>query len=431
MFAQGSNARDIAESLEYAMRSGALQPGDPLPAVRRLASDLGVNPNTVAAAYARLRNAGRLTTAGRHGTRVADEPPRPAPVFAVPPGLRDLASGHVDAALLPTASQLPSAPHNDTMWNAELQSLGCGWLQAQGLPQDAMGVFSGTLDAVERALRQHARPGDRVAIEDPCWPPLLALLHSLRLVPVGLPVDAQGVCVPPPGLLAGCVALVITPRAHNPTGAALGTTRWRTLRRQLQASPHTLLILDDHWGLLSQAPLAVAGALPPLWLHVLSVSKALGPDCRVALVAGTPHLVQGMCAHQTLGPRWVSRWLQAWVARLWSQTRKGREPGSLRHMAARYGARRTVLVRALRDEGVEIACGERGEGLHLWLPVPHEAAVAQFMAARGWAVQVGAPLRLQAGPAIRVSIGTVGPRDMARLARDLAAALRHTARAVF
>ncbi len=175
------------------MRSGALQPGDPLPAVRRLASDLGVNPNTVAAAYARLRNAGRLTTAGRHGTRVADEPPRPAPVFAVPPGLRDLASGHVDAALLPTASQLPSVPHNDTMWNAELQSLACGWLQAQGLPQDAMGVFSGTLDAVERALRQHARPGDRVAIEDPCWPPLLALLHSLRLVPVGLPVDAQGV----------------------------------------------------------------------------------------------------------------------------------------------------------------------------------------------------------------------------------------------
>jgi DNA-binding transcriptional MocR family regulator len=100
-------------------------------------------------------------------------------------------------------------------------------------------------------------------------------------------------------------------------------------------------------------------------------------------------------------------------------------------MAARYAARRTALVRALRDEGVEIACGERGEGLHLWLPVPHEAAVAQFMAARSWAVQAGAPLRLQAGPAIRVSIGTVGPRDMARLARDLAAALRHTARAVF
>ena len=73
LFAQGSNARDIAEGLEYAMRSGALQPGDPLPAVRRLASDLGVNPNTVAAAYARLRNAGRLTTAGRHGTHGAQK----------------------------------------------------------------------------------------------------------------------------------------------------------------------------------------------------------------------------------------------------------------------------------------------------------------------------------------------------------------------
>lgn len=417
------------------MRSGTLQPGDSLPTVRRLASDLGVNPNTVAAAYARLRNAGRLATAGRHGTRVAGEPPRPAPVFAVPPGLRDLASGHVDAALLPQWEgvwQPPVAPQDDAaVWDADLQALASGWLQAQGLPQDAMGVFSGALDAIERALRQHARPGDRVAIEDPCWPPLLALLHSLRLVPVALPVDAQGVCVPQPGLLAGCAALVLTPRAHNPTGAALGATRWKALRRQLRASPHTLLILDDHWGLLSQAPLAVAGALPPLWLHVLSVGKALGPDCRVALVAGTPHLVHGMCAHQALGPRWVSRWLQAWVARLWSQARKGRGPGSLRYTVARYAARRAALVRALRSEGVESACSESGEGLHLWLPVPHEAAMAQFMAAQGWAVQVGAPLRLQAGPAIRISIATLGPHDMPRLARDLAAALRHTARAVF
>lgn len=419
------------------MRSGALQPGDPLPAVRRLALDLGVNPNTVAAAYARLRNAGRLTTAGRNGTRVADEPPRPAPVYAVPPELRDLASGHVDAALLPRCEGLPwpqALPEGDAAgWDPGLHALACEWLQGQGLPCEAVGVFSGALDAIERALRQHARPGERVAIEDPCWPPLLALLHSLRLVPVAVPVDAQGLCVPEAGVLAGCTAVVLTPRAHNPTGVALSAARWKALRRQLQASPHTLLILDDHWGLLSNAPLAVARALPPLWVEILSLSKALGPDCRVAVVAGSPHLVHGMCAHQALGPRWVSRWLQAMAAHLWGQARKGRGARSLRHMAARYAARRAALVRALRAEGVECAAGgaERGEGLHLWLPVAHESAVAQFMAARGWAVQVGAPLRLQTGPAIRVSLGAVGPRELPRIARDLAAALRQTARAVF
>ncbi len=54
----GSSAAEIADSIESHLRSGALSCGDALPAVRALASQLGVNPNTVAAAYARLRDAG-------------------------------------------------------------------------------------------------------------------------------------------------------------------------------------------------------------------------------------------------------------------------------------------------------------------------------------------------------------------------------------
>ena len=57
LFVEGSNARDIATSLEHAMRSGALPSGSALPPVRQLAVELGVNPNTVAAAYVRLRAA--------------------------------------------------------------------------------------------------------------------------------------------------------------------------------------------------------------------------------------------------------------------------------------------------------------------------------------------------------------------------------------
>ncbi|HRM92587.1 MAG TPA: GntR family transcriptional regulator, partial [Alicycliphilus sp.] len=37
LFVEGSNARDIATSLEHAMRSGALPPGSALPPVRQLA----------------------------------------------------------------------------------------------------------------------------------------------------------------------------------------------------------------------------------------------------------------------------------------------------------------------------------------------------------------------------------------------------------
>ena len=184
-----------------------------------------------------------------------------------------------------------------------------------------------------------------------------------------------------------------------------------------------LLILDDHWGPLSTAPLAMAGALPPPWLHVLPLSKSLGPDCRLAVVTGTPQLVQGMCAHQALGPGAVSRWLQALVAQLWRQAARGRARGSWRHMAASYGGRRAALGEALRGQGIACDC-ERGEGLHVWLPVTDEAAVVQHMAARGWAVQAGAPLRLASGPAIRINLAALGLREIRRLARDLAAALR-------
>ena len=41
LFVEGSNAKDIAISLEYAMRSGSLVPGATLPPVRQLALELG------------------------------------------------------------------------------------------------------------------------------------------------------------------------------------------------------------------------------------------------------------------------------------------------------------------------------------------------------------------------------------------------------
>ena len=438
---QGSSAQDIAGSIESSLRSGALQVGDALPAVRHLATQLGVNPNTVAAAYARLRDAGRLITSGRRGTRVAGETVPIPTAYYVPEGLRDLASGHVDNSLLPRLrasgwSRVQADPvskaANQGEDDADLLALSREWLAAQGLPGDdaSIGVFSGALDAIERALRQHARPGDRVAIEDPCWPPLLALLRSMRLRPVPLAMDEQGVQVPEAGVLAGCAAVVLTPRAHNPTGLPLRADRWRALRRQLRACPNTLVIFNDYWGLLSSTPLVINKALPPHWLYVMSLSKCLGPDMRVCITAGTEELVAGMRAHHALGPRWVSRWLQRLAAQLWKQAAKGKGRGSFIHSQNTYAARRSALVTALQKKGLPID-DTAHEGLHLWLPVPDELIIVQAMASRGWAVQAGSALRLNCEPAIRVSLGDVQTRDIKRLAGDLVQALNLPVRAVF
>jgi len=64
--------------------SGALQPGDRLPTVRRLAEDLGVATNTVARAYRELEQSGDIETRGRSGSFVTgDQVTRKAKAAAV------------------------------------------------------------------------------------------------------------------------------------------------------------------------------------------------------------------------------------------------------------------------------------------------------------------------------------------------------------
>lgn len=61
----------IRSQVVAAIARGDLRPGDRLPAVRALASDLGVNLHTVNKAYALLRDEGHLTMCGRSGAHVA------------------------------------------------------------------------------------------------------------------------------------------------------------------------------------------------------------------------------------------------------------------------------------------------------------------------------------------------------------------------
>jgi DNA-binding transcriptional regulator YhcF (GntR family) len=62
---KGRRASEIAADVEQAVGLGLLQPGAALPPLRELAEELGVNPNTVAAAYRLLRDRGVIETAGR------------------------------------------------------------------------------------------------------------------------------------------------------------------------------------------------------------------------------------------------------------------------------------------------------------------------------------------------------------------------------
>ncbi|WP_345572511.1 GntR family transcriptional regulator [Nonomuraea rosea] len=55
----------LVHQVKHALRLGALMPGDRLPTIKEVVSDLAINPNTVAKAYRELEHEGLV--AGRPG----------------------------------------------------------------------------------------------------------------------------------------------------------------------------------------------------------------------------------------------------------------------------------------------------------------------------------------------------------------------------
>jgi|SRR5215469_5571100 len=66
----------IETQVKNAIAAGALKRDQALPSVRKLASDLGINPNTVARAYQELERDGVIATVPGGGTYVAENVPR-------------------------------------------------------------------------------------------------------------------------------------------------------------------------------------------------------------------------------------------------------------------------------------------------------------------------------------------------------------------
>ncbi|MFF5023184.1 aminotransferase class I/II-fold pyridoxal phosphate-dependent enzyme [Streptomyces collinus] len=430
---QGQGAAEIAASVERAVGAGELEPGQPLPPMRELATLLGVNPNTVAAAYRTLRERGVIETAGRRGSRIR---PKPATTgreqirVDVPEGVRNVADGNPDPALLPgladafaaAAAQGDREPvlYGHAPVEPELTRMARTALDADGVPDGTVSVASGSLDAVERVLAAHLRPGDPVAVEDPGWGSLLDLVSALgfRTVPVG--VDDEG---PRPddvraALRSGARALVVTDRAQNPTGAALTAPRARALRSVLAEHPETLLIEDDHGHGIVDLPLHPLAGVTRHWAFVRSVAKAWGPDLRLAVFTGDAVTLDRVRGRQRLGPGWVSRILQRAVVRLWAD-------GAVdtRAVAASYGARRDALIGALAERGV-VAHGR--SGMNVWVPVPDETGAVARLLHGGWAVTPGARFRIGSPPGIRVTISALAVQDAAPLAEAVAAAIRPT-----
>ncbi len=422
----GGTAKAIAESVERGVAEGALAPGAALPPVRRLADQLGVSPGTVATAYKELRRRGIVVTRGRGGTVVAAAPAvgsrRPP---KVPAGLRDLAGGHPDPALLPAlvppGRLSPGArSHRSAPRLARLEDEVRAWLGTDGVPTEQVTFAHGALDLVGRLLSVELRPGDSVAMEDPGYHHLLDLVAALGLRAVPVAVDDEGVRPDAlrEALHGGVRAVVCSPRAQNPYGGCFSVERRDALVDVLADGPEVLVVENDHASAVADAPLRTLTASGlTRWVHVRTVSKFLGTDLRWAAAACDPTTLARHDGRLLLTSGWVSHLLQETVHGLLTDV--GTQ-GLVARARETYGVRRAALLRELAGRGI---AAHGASGLNVWVPVRDESAVVNGLRSYGWWVAAGARFRLAAGPGVRISVAELEPADAARLASDFAAVL--------
>ena len=147
------------------------------------------------------------------------------------------------------------------------------------------------------------------------------------------------------------------------------------------------------------------------------MSKSLGPDLRLAVVAGDDVTVARVEGRRQVGAGWVSHLLQQLVVALWS------DPAVLaggEAAAAVYRLRREALIDALAGHGIR---AQGRSGLNVWVPVPEEQPMVAGLAAAGWAVTAGERFRSRSPAAIRITVATLAPAEAPAVAAEVARAL--------
>lgn len=424
-------ASEIAEAVRDLVDTGKLAPGASLPPVRAFAEQLSVNRNTVVSAYGLLVQAGVAVTRGRAGTKIVDLQPLPQEGFSHSPGMIDIASGNPDPDLLPDASKALAQLSADVpvlygqpVIDPDLAAWARGVFDAD-IGEANLTVTAGSADAVQRLLADSLTIGDAVGFEQPCFLTTLQTAQAAGYRPIPMPVDDEGLTVKglQSALSAGIRALVVTPRAHNPTGAVISAQRAEALAVLLAQYPHVLIVEDDHfWQVSGHEYRSIIPAGHPRWALVRSVSKSLGPDLRVGIVGSDQLTASRLAAHIRSGAMWVSHLLQRLTYLLTSHPET---PRQLAHASAEYARANAYLVNALAAHDIE---GSAADGVNVWinLNTPAEPVVTS-LSDSGWLVRDGAEFSLDATDAavnhVRVTIHQLTDSQLDRFVADLVAIL--------
>lgn len=410
----GSSAAEIYESIRLQVSCGALQSGALLPPVRDLAEQLDVNRNTVAAAYRKLVVSGIAVAQGRLGTTIrGHQGPGEQEGASPETPLIDLASGNPDPAWLPDTNKMLAGLafrprlYGDPPVNAALENHARRWLEQDCPAEFDLNLTNGAVDAIERLLYAHLVAGDKIAVESPCFLSSINIVRIAGIQAIGVPVDEEGMSAEQleAALAKGVKAVILTPRAHNPTGCGLSDKRAKSLRRVLAKYPQVFVIVDDHFALLAESPYNDAiPATTAHWALVRSVSKVLGPDLRLAFVASDRQTSERLRMRLASGTNWVSHLLQDIVHEcLTSDT----AAAVFSRARSDYMRKRAILRDALIKHGLQVS--GTADGLNLWVPLRGDShTVTLALARKGWLVRSGEVFTVgETARGVRITISSI------------------------
>ena len=426
----------IARAVADDVRRGRLRAGEALPGTRALAVSLGVNRNTVVAAYRELVAEGWAVARAGGGTYVGEAMPEPrtrafaaralrpeavarlcrfAMTAGPPPPLLEapargtlvMAGGVPDVRLLPAdlvaramrraltarGAHLAMA-YGDARGDPRLRAAIAELVrQMRGVPAtaDEVLVVRGSQMGLALAARAVVPRGGAIAVEAIGYRPAWAAFESAgaRLVPI--PVDARGLDV---DALATAIrrerihAVYVTPHHQYPTTVTLAPGR-RVSLLDLAQRERFAILEDDydhelHYEGRPVLPLASADVHGSV-VYVSTLSKVLAPGLRLGYVVAPSPLIERLARERFVLDRQGDHVAERAAAELLEDGTVARH---VRRMRRVYAARRDLLVDLLgRSFGDRVEVKPPPGGLALWVRV--HLASARVVAWEKSALQEG------------------------------------------
>lgn len=482
---QNPKYQTIADAIEEAIGQGKLRSGERLPTVRDLSQALGVSATTIAAAYQLLGQRDYISGVVGRGTFVKgargvepaanglsrlpqgeswyeNTPWRRRTLSATASRLRsaypsaiDCTSGMPDTTLLPTEIY-------KSAWHAAVSNLTHDQLQYSGplllpaladeilprLDADGIRVHESELVigssaqqwmvlAVQIAARIVGQRQPLVAVEEPGYPTILDTFEYLGCRLTGIEVDEYG-AVPASlaqALAQGAAAVVLTPRAQNPTGVSWTRERAAEIAAVIASYPGSLVIEDDQFADAASShsgSLLGYGAIEDRVIYIRSFAKAIAPDLRLAVAAARSPLRALLFEAKSLADGWSSRLAQKALANvLAAPDLKAILDAARQAYAERRAAASEVLLASKDLATVAPAV----DGVNLWVrlaPDINAAEVVEQAASLGVLAAPGEPFFIRVGrnDVLRLNIGPVSTQQAALAGEHLAHAISRAATTV-